>query len=179
MENPNITDPSLTPNLGDGGAAVSQDVSNLTLEEINSQLGKDYSTKEAALKSIKDTFSYVGKKLETPEAVIDPNKFVSRDEFNQEKFYSDNPQFKPYKNVISKLGSDPAKVVEDPEFKQILDNANRFQEIETSRSVLHSNPRLGKASDGITEAREAVKNGDYNAANNKAVESVIDAFGMR
>ena len=36
----------------------------MTLSEINAALGKNFPNKEAALKSFKDTFSYVGKKVE-------------------------------------------------------------------------------------------------------------------
>lgn len=180
-EENNITDASLTPE-GDGGAAVGADVSQLTLEEINAQLGKQFDSKEAALKAIKDTFSYVGKKKEdiAKEFEAQPSdKFVSREEFLKATFYAENPEFKPYQAIISKLGSDPREVIKDETFKQIYEKAKGFEQIETSKSVLHSNPRLSKVTDNLQEAREAAKNGDYNTAQNKAVEGVIDAFGLR
>src|SRR5438105_10215182 len=45
---------------GDGSGADSQNVESLTLDELNQVLGKNFPSKEAALKSVKDTYSYVG-----------------------------------------------------------------------------------------------------------------------
>ena len=41
-----------------------QSSADLTLAELNAVLGKNFPTKEAALKSLKDTSSYVGAKRE-------------------------------------------------------------------------------------------------------------------
>lgn len=178
----NITNETLTPQ-GDGGEAVlnPSDASNLTLEELNSKLGKEFQTKESALKAISDTFSYVGKKKEDIAKELKDNggDFVSRDEFLQEQFYSKNPEYAPYKNIIQKIDKDPTKAIQDETFKSIFEKASNFEKIETSKSVLHSNPRLMKVSDDFQEAREASQKGDQSTAEKKVVSGLIDALDLR
>lgn len=96
---------------------------------LNETLGKDFPTDEAALKAVKDTFSFVGKtksyqsiideikqgnNLKTDDEAIDfikglskpksdegnKSDFVSRGELAERDFFNDNQQYKPYKNLI-------------------------------------------------------------------------------
>lgn len=199
-----ITSDSL-PEGSDGAEAVSEGegtegLDRLSLEDLNSTLGKDFPTKEAALKSIKDTYSYVGKKVEAPRADnslegIDPNKFISREEFEAETFFSKNQELEPYKKIINKLrepGQSLNDVVNSDDFKNIYEKASAFEKMESSKSVLQSNPRLGKVMDLDKEAKvlseEASQKslaGDHfgavkaiEHAGDKAVQSVIKAYGL-
>lgn len=113
-----------------------------------------------------------------------------RAELNENKFYKENPQYEPYKEVIRKLGSDPAQVVADETNKSYLGKMIAHDELESSKSVLRSNSRLGMVVDKATKAREhlknaseALKSGDTysanqaaNAARESAVGSVLDAY---
>lgn len=111
---------------------------------------------------------------------------------NEANFYAENPNLKPYKAVISKLGSDPSAVMADEGNKAIIDKMVAHDEMENSKSVLQSNSRLGAVVDKQAKAREHMQNaskaaqaGDSyaaaqneSAARNSAVSSVIDAFGL-
>lgn len=110
----------------------------------------------------------------------------------ESNFYADNPTLKPYKDVIRKFGSDPAQVLADVSNKSIIDKMMAHDEVENSKSVIHSNSRLGavvdkqaKARELLTESRKAASSGDSygaesaeSAARQSAVGSVIDAFSL-
>ena len=68
------------------------------------------------------------------------------------------------------------QVVELPAVKTLVEKARSFDEAERSRSVLHSNPKLGQVRDKLTESREALEKGDVNTAKSGAVGAVLDAF---
>ena len=109
----------LTPPAGQGAGSEVAEIKDV-LSEL---LGKKFPDDETALKAVKDTFSYVGKagqelkelraKAQQPAENVDPNKFVSREEFLKASFYSENPEYKPYKSIIDKFGSNPSEVVKE------------------------------------------------------------------
>lgn len=170
----------------DGAEAVgSEGVAEMSLKEINEALGKDFPDKETALKSIKDTYSYTGKRKE--DIINEYKKQAGESELASKvsslenmlrdaNFYAENPQYKPYKDVISKFGNNPEEVIKDPVFQSTYKKASAYDETEKSKSVLHSNPRLGRITDKITEARDAIKAGDVNKAQDAAVLAVLNAF---
>jgi len=92
------------------------------------------------------------------------------------QFYSDKPEFKPYKSLIDSLGSDPEKVVASEVFKTTHSKLMAHDEAEKTKSVIHSNPRIGQATDKVTKARDAVKAGNQSEASALAIDSVLDAF---
>ncbi|MCK9370773.1 hypothetical protein M0R04_12760 [Candidatus Dojkabacteria bacterium] len=108
----------------------------------------------------------------------------------EKEFYADNPDYKPFQTLISKLGSNPLEVVQTNEFKQLAEKAIAFDKLENAKSVLKSNPRLSKATDNLSEAKSKIAEankltmqGDhYNAmlaveeSKTKAVNAVLDAF---
>jgi hypothetical protein len=153
---------------------------SLTLNEINDFLGKQYKDKGTALKSIKDTFSYVGKKIEASAPVQSDNSEVAKQlrEMKTELFYSKHPEYESYKGVISKMGENPASVVEMPEFKDIFGKATGFDKIQKTKTVLESNPRIGQIRNKQKEANEALNNREYVRANSIAVESVIEGLDL-
>jgi hypothetical protein len=186
MENEDLT-PEAQPEGGDNGAVGdgSVAVADLSLNELNEALGKEYPNKETALKSIKDTFSYTGMKKEQIKAEL--AKEMSIDDLSQKmsslenqlrdaNFYADNPQFKPYKAMIDKFGGSPQDAVKDPIFQETFKKVSAFDETEKSKSVLHSNPRLGKVTDKMTEARKASAEGNLAQAETSAVDAVLSAF---
>jgi hypothetical protein len=184
----------------DGGTAdndFNQESSDaLTLEELNSYLGKNFKTKESALKSFKDTFSYVGKRKEeiAGEVVKGSNiEDVNRQlqELRDENWFAKNNQFELYKETIlamRKDGQSLNEVVESLAFKGIYERAKSYDEAESQKSVLHSNPKLGlikskteKASQYLAEYNKAKLSGDSLAAEKNlqqatkaAVDSVLD-----
>lgn len=165
-------------------ATVSSEASKgLSLEQINSLLGKNYKDPESALKSIKDTFSYVGKKVEVakPASSNDISGDVARQlkEMKDELFYSKNPQYESLRGFISKIGENPADVVSAPEFKSVFEKASGFDKIQKQKTVLESNPRIGTVRNKLQEARDSASKYDYAGANTKAVDSVLEAYELQ
>lgn len=186
---------------------------SISLEEMNTILGRDFKDKDTALKSVKDTFGFVGKagsynasmkkltaelgmnedsilstlknmsenntgqpqaKSDVPQ--VDPEKFISKDKYETDMFYSQNKGYEPYREILDSLsksqGKPLAEVVESDTFKNLYSKTTGFDEIQSKRSVLESNPRLNSASDKLStsietanEARKAAQAGDTVAAN--------------
>lgn len=112
---------------------------------------------------------------------VDPTKFVSKSEYDRSNFYLNNPDYKPYIRLVEvyqKANPDKSRqeIVEMDDFKEDFTKIKAHDEAEGSKSVLRSSPRLGKATDKLSEAREAQGKGDQSIAEQKAVEAVVDAY---
>lgn len=172
--------------LAPEGSSDGEPTGGSVREAIGAALGKTFETDDMALKSIKDTQSYVGKRVEDIKAEIQakPVKksdgdFVSRDEFEESNFYSKNPDYEPYKKIVNSFredGKSLSEIVKSDDFKEIYDKVKSYDETQKTKSVLQSNPRLSSASDKMTQAGEAVKEGNQEKASELAVNAVIDAF---
>lgn len=165
----------------------SEALDSLSVKEINDFLGKNYKDKGSALKSIKDTFSFVGKKVEKSADVESPdvkpnsnNGDFARQikEMKEQLFYSENPEYKSYKGIIGKMGENPADVVGMPEFKDVFEKASSFDKNQTKKTVLESNPRIGVVRNKLKEATEAAGGRDYNTASKLATDAVMEAYDM-
>lgn len=143
----------------DGGETVAN-TDTLSLTDVNKIFGTTFKDPDAALKAIKETKSYVGKKIETPAA----ESAQSAPEQSQESelkstvqrlerdlFFSNNPQFKDNRTLIESMGN-PAEVVERPEVKALLEKAQVADEAEQKKSVVHSSPRLAQTTGAIDQA---------------------------
>ena len=163
----------------------------LTLSELNATLGKNFPTKEAALKSFKDTYSYVGKKVDDIKREVMSD--VKNDErLNQlanelaeerkERFYDRNPNYASLRSVIEKMGTSPAEVVNSAEFKEIYEKISGYDESQKLRTVLESNPRLSSSRDSLAKAREITLGQQDQRPTDEAIQltvnAVKDAFGM-
>jgi hypothetical protein len=91
-------------------------------------------------------------------------------------FYSENPDYKPYKQLISKFGDNPAEVVKSEDFIGVFSKVKAQDEAEESKSVLHSNNRLGNVTDKISEARTALKEGNQGQAESSAMDAVLESM---
>lgn len=191
----------------DGTGADSEVVSIKDI--LAEELGKEFPSDEAALKAVKDTFSYVGKvgkyrpaieKLESKyggeketikfmeeiiggnEQKVDESKFISREQYNTDTFFAKNSNLEPHRKVIEAVRASTGKslqeVVELPELKGLVEKASAYDKFEESKSVLKSNPRLGQASDKISQAREAAGSGNMSSARQNAVEAVMEAYEL-
>lgn len=151
----------------------------LSLAELNEALGKNYKDKESAIKSFKDTFSFVGKKAEPK---IDPNQFISRDQYESDMFYSKNPELNTpeIREIIDAMakaqGVKPQDVVNKDSFKAVFSKVKGYDESQSMKSVLESNPRLSSSRDSLTQAREEAAKGNTAKAEELAVKAVMDAY---
>lgn len=165
-----------TPSTGDA----------LTLAELNQALGKNFPSKDSALKAFKDTFSYVGKKQEDIKkevlqevASTNQTDALAKElaQIKKDMFYKDNPELAPYRATIDKIGDNPSDVVNDPAFKDILEKAKGYDQSQNLRTVLESNPRIASSKSSLDKAREMKAQGarqdDVEAL---VANAVLDAF---
>lgn len=161
-------DAQLTTSDAAGTVGNTANGDNMTLAEINAALGKNFPTKEAAMKSVKDTFSYVGKKIddiktEVKQEIGNDNRIDTLAKELQteriERFYDRNPQYADpsIRKFIESTGKNPAEVVNSKEFVDIFAKVTGFEETQRLKTVLESNPRLNSSRDSLTKAREASK----------------------
>ncbi len=197
MQEDNIT-PDTLPDASQLNAAgadgavgsVSAGVDSLSLSELNTLLNKDFKDKDTALKSVKDTFAFVGKKKDQFESEIlakignDKRIDTLAQELaieRKERFYDKNPQYASMRTLIDKLGSNPSEVVNSPEFKEIHTKVSGYDESTKLRTVLESNPRLASSRDALTKAKEMQMNGSGSQAEHDSliVNAVKDAFDLK
>lgn len=143
----------------------------LSLTELNSILGRDFKDKPSALKALKDTQDFVGKRKEdiarelgvTAPAASSQNSsnaspngdVASKSEVNELKnrlFFSENPQLKGYEAIIKRMGSDPAEVVASEEFKTVFEKGQVADEVAQKKSIVSSSARLASNKSHIDEA---------------------------
>ncbi len=179
----------------DGGAVDGGANQEFTLKasDLKAALGKDFKDPTSALKSIKDTFSYVGKvgqleaelntlKSRPGSVATDQNISEVKNELKgirEDLWYEKNPQYKDYRTVISKLGDAPDAVVGDDKFKGLFDKVRGFDDTQKLKTVLESNPRLASSQDKFTKAREvANRRGRQGEASELVTQGVMEAYGM-
>jgi len=181
---------------GEGAGSTPVELKDL----LNQELGKQFPTNEAAIKSLKDTYAYVGqagqkvKTLEEQNSELQKLTQTSPDvqaqlsalqtQVQQQGFYAAHPEFNTpeAKALISKFGGDPESVTQDEVFKTAFNAMKTTAEIEQSKSVLHSNPRLGQVQDKFTQAKEAIATatpGNDQAAFDTVTDAVAEAFGLK
>jgi len=169
----------LNPSNPEGAAPAieAQAPETLTLQELEQQLGKKFPDKATALKSLKDTYSYVGKRKEDIAAELSQNNTGVANEIKEIKdnlFFDKNPQFEPYRKVIAKLGSNPQEVIQSEDFKAIFEKAAGFDETQKLKSVLTSNPRIAQTKDTLTKAREAKTSDERDSLLAQAVLGTVE-----
>lgn len=164
-------------------SAVSSNTADaLSLNELNSFLGKNFTSKESALKSLKDTQSYVGKKTEDITKKIDPNQFISREQYETDMFYSRNAEFSTpeVREVIDAMakakGLSPKDVVASDTFKAVFSKVKGYDESQSLRSVLETNPRLASTRDSFTKGAEHLQSGNRDAGEALITKAVLDSM---
>lgn len=192
MENFDITDPSLTQDTvvtdvgsGDGATAVETGTEpSIPLSKLKETLGKDFSDPETALKSIKDTYSYVGKagqeKAALEQKLKDTGNFVSKDQYETDMFYKDNPNLAASRDLIDSVakakGVSVREAVNDPSLKSTLEKVQGYEEVQKSKSVLQSNPRIAASTDKLSKARDLASAGKSDEAGYLAAAAVLEAY---
>jgi len=198
---------TLPETLPEEGGQAGGDTEVAEIKDVLGQvLNKTFNSDEEALKSVQDTFAYVGKRKQdaVSEAMatlqtkgkIDSSNFVTKEELEQVTFYAKHPEYEPYKNIINRLRDDGKsldEVVKLDDFKGLYEKAAEYEKQEASKSILKTNPRLGQitnkmgdAKKDVSEASKAAMSGDlatseqmYSNAKANAVDAVIEAFDMK
>lgn len=165
-ENPSpetlVGDAQLTSSNG-GGTVESPAV---TLAELNKHLGSDFKDPSTALKALKDTKDFVGKRKEDIAAEVRSTlspQTASTDltskvqSLETQVFYANNPQYKGHEAIINAMGSVPADVVGGEAFKSYFEKAKVADEVAQNRSVVSSNARLSQVKT-VNEEAVAITN---------------------
>lgn len=123
-----------------------------------------------------------------------PEKFVSREQYEQDTFFAKNEAYVPYKDMIMALknasGDSFEDVIQSDSFKVIYDKASAYDQNEGAKSVLLSSPRLGKVTDKMSQATKALRDAEsalragdmrtseraHSVAKASVVGAVLDAF---
>lgn len=163
-ESNNLTDNSqpAAPHVDAGGDTTAV-APALTLAELNQTLGKDFKDTATALKSLKDTQSYVGQKAAAnpaPDSALQ-SKVSS---LETQVFYASNPQYKGHEAIINAMGANPSEVVNNDAFKTYFEKAKVADEVTNSKSVVSSNARLSQVK---TVSDEAVAISNARGATNE------------
>lgn len=148
----------------------------MTLDELNSTLGKNFKDIPTALNSLKELNSMVGKKIENGlgnEAII-----KELQDLKENQFYAQNPDLKEHRALLAKLDKNPEIAAATPEFKAIFDKAKGYDETVKLKTVLESNPRLSSSKDNLSKAREARDAGNMSQAEDLALQAVKDAYEL-
>lgn len=182
MENDNLT-PGTLPDGGSAGPAGGEgaaSASTVSIKEVLSKhLGKEFPDDETALKSVKDTFDYVGtlgkektdlqKKVAELSPTGNPNDALKvvedlKRQIRERDFYMDNPEYKEVKNLIGKFGDDPAVVVASEDFKNLYAKLQPTKNDPGSKSILQTNARIAAdtGSEYQKDFAQAEKTGNWN-----------------
>jgi len=164
----------------EGNPLSESQLRGLSLDELNETLGKQFKDKDSAIKAIKDTFSYVGKKVDQVEAELKNNGFISKRELEEVLFYRDNPEFGANKDIIdayaSKFGISAKEAVKSEALSNLLAKAQKADSYESNQSVIESNPRLVASRSSMDKARDMAmsKNSEHREA--LVAKAVLDAY---
>lgn len=108
------------------------------------------------------------------------SNFVSKQQYETDNYFSQHPELQPYREMLEALGAKNGKTMAEaaelPAFKGVFEKAKNYDDQQKSKSVLHTNPRIGQVTDKLSKAREAIKGGDYDTAKANAVGAVLDAM---
>ena len=190
--------PQLSP--AGGNSAVggqSPQETPITLSELNKGLGKDFKDKDTALKSLKDTQSYVAQvgtlKSQLEKLQSQPSSPHASGEIadlkaqlnniQTENFFERNAPLKAIRTTVEAFtkaqGKTLQEVAELPEIKELLVKVSGFEQSQKMRTVLESNPRLASMQDKMTKAQELAATKSRKAvgeAADIAVSAVMDAY---
>jgi hypothetical protein len=175
------------------GTVTKDQADSLSLAELNRLTGKNFPSKESALKSITDTYSYVGKKREDVarevKAEISASDVTDKlarelEEMRKERFFDRNPKYAEpsVRKLIERLGGSPEQTVDSPEFKAVFEKVSGYDESQKLKTVLGSNPRIAASRDSLAKAREismAGQAGTSDEVNALVANAIKDAYGMR
>lgn len=144
----------------DGGVTVESPA--ITLADLNAQLGGNFKDTASALKSLKDTKDFVGKRKEDIAAEVKASLIpttspdvASKDDvrkLNNRLFLAENPQYKNLENTLTAIDPDLANAVKAPGIQELIGKAQKADEVANNKSVVASNSRLSQAKSVVDEA---------------------------
>lgn len=150
----------------EGGEKVSADsndqgqaaIAALTLEELNGALKREFKSKEDALKAIKETYSFVGKKS------VEPEKAQTSDEIRalrDELYFTKHPEYEVARPILEALakanGQSLEETAESDVFRTTYSKIKESDESQSKATVMEGGRRFPEVSeDKQREFSEAV-----------------------
>lgn len=169
----------------------------LNLSELNALLGRNYASKDVALKSIKETYSYTGKVGQLQKQVdalstgtqqpqigseLESTVKALQSQLDEQTFLAERPEFKEYLPTLRELRKNSDKSLSEltssEAFKPLFEKSLAQDAAQKKRSVLESNPRLGQVRDKMQESKNLLREGDVLKARETAVSNVLDAYDL-
>lgn len=162
------------------------------MKNLQESLGMD---EAGVVKHLETTAAAAKPKVEEekkPE--VNTDDFISKEQYDRDMFFKDNPQYDSMKSLINDMskanGKTAAEVVEMDAFKAVFVKVEGFDKTQTKKSVLETNPRLNSSKEKLTKSKEAINQsvkervaGDTGAANaseatarKEAVGAVMEAY---
>ena len=148
------------------------EVENLSLEELNKILKREFKSKDEALKNIEGLHKLVGdqklakeRKAKAPEQ--ESEVAILRKELAAEKFYSSNPTAKSYTKIIEAYAKDNGMTLseawESDDFKPFSESSQKRQPIVTNNRLNPASPRVPL--DLINEAKQGSDKAQLDVVN--------------
>lgn len=195
MDTNNTTGEALPVEQTDASPALSTDAASntssqpketmeaLSLEELNKLTGKNFTTKDSALKAISDTFSFVGKKKETvAEELKTTGEYISRKELDTEFFYKENQTATANRKIVDAFASankmSAREAYNSPELKSLLEKAKGYDDSQSVKSVIETNPKLASVRSGAETIKTMVTNGNRDAAGLEAARILRESLDL-
>jgi hypothetical protein len=154
-----LADASLK-SAADGGVTVESLA--ITLADLNAQLGGNFKDTATALKALKDTKDFVGKRKEDIAAEVkaslipaNPPEVASKgdvQELNNRLFLAENPQYKDMVDTLKAIDPNLANAVKAPGIQSLIEKAQKADEVASNKSVVASNSRLSQVKSVVEQA---------------------------
>lgn len=148
-------------------------------EQLKSKMGGE----EAVIKFMEQSINNQSQnqaevKVEAPkvDTVLAQKVETLEQTLKESLFFAEQPEYKPYKDLIKSFGNDPEKVIQSEVFKTTYAKLKTVDDAEKTKSVIHSNSRIGQATDKMSQAAEAAKAGNMAEAGRIAVDAVLEAY---
>ena len=199
---------------GDDGASI-------PLDKLNELLGRDYKDVDTALESVKETYSFVGKRDELRQNLENVIKATGADEqtvltklqslmsnpepeqkpepasfdpdaikaeltarYEEDRFFDKNPNLESIKDYVKPLKNSNSEFqamawddfAKTEAVSKLVETFSGYEEANSKKSVVESNPKLGAISDKFSQASQALESGNVQAAKATAVSAVIDSM---
>lgn len=183
------SDPKANVGTPAPAATAAPAVESLTLAELNELTGRQFKTKDSALKSIKDTFVFATTRVTDVRNQVEAQVATEMGKLretveaqNKEMFYVQNPQYAPHRKLIDSLGKNPGEVVNSDIFKDTYGKLAEHEKTVKLKTVLESNPRLASSRDNLSKAAELKQKSNGFVTEDvakHATDAVIEAFNLR
>lgn len=152
-----------------------------TISSLTTRLGTDQEGVFKLMEQLQNSGSEPKPVAATPQnAELNELQAIKQD-LEDMKFFKQNPNLEKHETLLKEIRGTSNKsysdIVQSEVFKSTLDKLESHDELESRKSVLKPNSRLGKATNKLDDSAKALKEGNFEAAKDSAVGAVVDLIG--